>query len=312
MSRTSSPDVKRLVRAAEASGKAVLAFNVPYLPMAEPVCQALAEHGAFGMMEVARLEFTKFEAVSPTAAAREYERHADPRHVSLHLDHIPVIDEDEMRVEWRAYIREALACGYHSVMVDGSRLPFEENLAVAAETVRMAAETGAAVEAELGAVLGHGAGPLPPYETLFAERRGFTEPDEAARYACESGIDWLSVSAGSVHGAIAQATKDQPKVQARLDVERIRALRKAAGVPLVLHGGSGIRMEYIDGAIAAGVAKINIATDIRQPYERALKATGSVSQAQAAVREAMARILRDVFRVEGTADALHEAAEGLA
>jgi len=300
-----------MVRAAEADGKAVLAFNVSYLPMAEPVCQALAEHGAFGMMEVARLEFTKFEAASPTAVAREYERHADPRHVSLHLDHIPVIDEDDLPVEWRDYIREALECGYHSVMVDGSRLPFEENLAVAAETVRMAAATGAAVEAELGAVLGHGAGPLPPYEQLFAERRGFTDPEEARRFATGSGIDWLSVSAGSVHGAIAQATKDQPKVQARLDIEHLRTLRRAAGVPLVLHGGSGIRMEYIDGAIAAGVAKINIATDIRQPYERALKASGSVPQAQAAVREAMRRILCDVFRVAGTADRLHQIAEGL-
>lgn len=307
MPSPSTPNLRPLVRAAAANGTAVLAFNVPYLPMARPICRALADERAFGLLEVARLEFTKFEAVSPTAVAREFDAHANPRYAALHLDHIPVIDEDDLRVEWRDYIREALECGYHSVMVDGSRLPFEENLAVAAETARMAAATGACVEAELGAVMGHGAGPLPPYDQLFAERRGFTDPDEAARYARESGIDWLSISAGSVHGAIAQATKDQPKVQARLDIEHIRTLHQAAGVPLVLHGGSGIRMEYIAGAIAAGVAKINIATDIRQPYERALKATGDTAEAQSAVYDAMVHILRDVYKVSGTADSLHAA-----
>jgi fructose/tagatose bisphosphate aldolase len=208
-------------------------------------------------------------------------------------------------------IDEALRCGYDSVMVDGSRLPFDENAAVTSAVVAMAHPLGVCVEAELGSVLGHEAGPLPPYDELFASKRGFTDPDEAREFVRRTGVDWLSVSAGSVHGAIGLAARGQAKVQARLDVEHIRALRQAAGVPLVLHGGSGVRRDDIRGGIGAGIVKINVGTDLRQPYERALAEGGDASAAQAAVAAATRRQIDEVLGVAGSASRLRREADRL-
>jgi ketose-bisphosphate aldolase len=293
----------RTMSAAAAAGILVPAFNVPYLPMVEAVCDALARHKTFGIVEVARLEVVKFEARSLADVAKLYRQHADPRYMTLHLDHTPVIDEDGLTVDWRAFINEALELGYDSVMIDGSRLPLDENIAAAAEVVRMAHARGVAVEAELGAVLGHESGPLPPYDELLASKRGFTDPADAARFVRETGVDWLSVSIGSIHGAISGAAKDQAKLQARLDIDHLKLLRAATGIPLVLHGGSGVKQECVDEAIAHGIAKINIGTDIRQPYERALASGGSVKDAQAAVIEAMTGLIRR-YGVENSAERL--------
>jgi fructose/tagatose bisphosphate aldolase len=162
---------------------------------------------------------------------------------------------------------------------------------------------GVPVEAELGAVLGHEAGPLPPYDTLFESKKGFTDPVDAARFVRETGVDWLSVSVGSIHGAISPAARDKEKVQARLDIGHLKRLREATGIPLVLHGGSGVKQECVDEAIRNGIAKINIATDIRQPYEQAIRAGGNVKDAQEAVMEAMGGLIRR-YVIEGSADKL--------
>ncbi len=311
MANETPHDLGRIFSTATKNGIVIPAFNVPYLPMIVAVADALAEHDTFALIEVARLEFFKFEAGSLAEVAEEFRRHADTRVTRLHLDHTPVIDEDGVRVDWRSFIAEALDLGYDSVMIDGSRLPLDENIAVTAEVVRMAHSAGALAEAELGSVLGHESGPMPPYEELFAQKAGFTKIDEAERFVAETGVDWLSVSIGSVHGAIGPATRNQTKVQAKLDIEHLRALHDATGIPLVLHGGSGIRHSYIEDAIRNGIAKINIGTDIRQPYVRALDETGSVRAAQAAVRDKMRQIICDVYRIEGSASRLHTLKEGI-
>ncbi|MBI2843182.1 MAG: class II fructose-bisphosphate aldolase [Armatimonadetes bacterium] len=305
-----SSNLEDTIRVADRAGIAVPAFNIPYLPMMRPVAEALEEHDTFGMIQVARPEFTKFEAGSIAQIAAEYRRVANPAVATLHLDHIPVIDEDGLHVDWKPLIAEGISEGYDSVMIDASRLPFEENLAVTAEVVEMAHGRDVLVEAELGSVLGHEAGPLPPYEELFSSRRGFTDPGEAREFVARTGVDWLSVSVGSVHGAISEATKDQPKVRAKLDIEHLKLLREAAGVPLVLHGGSGIELPYIRAAVQNGIAKINIGTDIRQPYERTLAAGGTVENAQSAVREVITETIRDKYCIEGSASRLREIVGG--
>jgi ketose-bisphosphate aldolase len=303
-------ELSRIVSTAAQNAIVIPAFNVPYLPMLEAVADALAEHDTFALIEVARLEFFKFEAGSLAKVAEEFGRCADTRVTRLHLDHVPVIDEDGVRVDWKPFIAEALDLGYDSVMIDGSRLPLEENIAVTAEVVRMAHSNGALAEAELGSVLGHESGPMPPYEELFAQRAGFTRIDEARRFVEETRVDWLSVSVGSVHGAISPAARNQEKVQAMLDIEHLRALHDATGVPLVLHGGSGIQHSYIEDAIRNGIAKINIGTDIRQPYVKALDETGSVEVARRAVREKMRQTIGDVYRIDGSASRLHSLLDG--
>jgi len=200
-------------------------FNIPYLPMLEPTVWALRDTTSFGLILVARLEWVKFEARSLEAVAEEYRRVGDPRYTRLHLDHVPVIDEDNQRVDFVDDITRALTAGYESVMVDGSRLPLAENIAATKRIVEMAHARGVAVEGELGAVMGHEAGPMPAYEELFASGKGFTDPQEAARFVRDTGVDWLSVAVGSVHGAISAATRHKKKVEARLNIEHLEKLR---------------------------------------------------------------------------------------
>lgn len=279
------PDPRLIVQNALKTGIAIPAFNVPYLPMIEPVVLAVADQDSFAMIETARLEWFKFEAGGPEAVAKEFFRWQDPDHVSLHLDHIPVIDEDGQRVDYLADIQQAIDLGYHSVMVDGSRLPLDENISATRQVVELAHKAGIPCEAELGAIVGHEARPLPPYDEMFASGEGFTKVEEARRFVVESGCDWLSVAIGNIHGAISVGLKDQKKIPARLDLDRLQSLARVTSVPLVLHGGSGIPQEYVLASFKNGIAKINIATEIRQAFESALQSTGKISVAQDAVYE---------------------------
>jgi fructose/tagatose bisphosphate aldolase len=141
-----------MLRAAQA--KTILpAFNIPYLPMMEPVVQAIRDEDAAAMIQVARLEWEKFDSKSLEAVAAEYEKYAT-EHTFLHLDHVPVIDEDQREVDYLPIILRAVQAGYQSVMIDGSRLPLEGNISATAKVSELAHRSGVAVEAELGAVAG--------------------------------------------------------------------------------------------------------------------------------------------------------------
>ncbi len=281
------------------AGLAIPAFNVPYLPMMQPVIQAVVDQDAFALIEVARLEWIKFEAKSQAAVMDEFQRWQQPGYVRLHQDHVPVIDEDNLHVDFLAVLKAAIDLGYHSVMVDGSRLSLEDNIAATRQAVELAHAAGVPCEAELGAVLGHEAGPLPPYEELFASGKGFTAIEEARRFAGETGCDWLSVAIGNIHGAISGVARDQKKVEARLSLDHLAELRQAAGVPLVLHGGSGVRRDDVLAGVRLGIAKINIGTEIRQAYEGMLRQTGSIAAAQEACYERTVWVIRDYFGLSG-------------
>lgn len=289
-----------LLLAAREAGLAIPAFNVPYLPMVEPVVRAVADHDSFALIATARLEWLKFESRGLAAVRDEFARCAAPAHVRLHLDHVPAIDEDGLPVDYMPIFHEAIALGYPSLMVDGSRLPLEANIEATRRVVALAHAAGVACEAELGAVLGHEAGPLPDYEELYRSGLGFTDVVEATRFVRETGCDWLSVAVGNVHGAIAAGLKDRQKVQARLNLEHLQKLARSTGVPLVLHGGTGIRQDNLLAAVQMGVAKINIATEIRQAYEQALAAPGRVSAAQEAVYRRTAWLIRDYLGLSGS------------
>ena len=293
-----------IVRRAWESRVPVPGFNIPYLPMMEPVVRALRDTRCLGLVMVARLEWERFEAGSLRAIREEYERVKDERFTRLHLDHVPVIDEDNLRVDYLPVFREAIALGYQSLMIDGSRLPLAENIAETKKAADVAHEAGLACEAELGAVLGHEEGPMPPYEELFTSGKGFTDLDEAKRFVEGTGCDWLSVAIGNVHGAVSAATRDQKKVAARLDIEHLKRLREATGIPLVLHGGSGIQQSFVLDAFKNGIAKINVGTEIRQAYETGLKESGSVEGGQEAVYVKTVWLLKDYFGLAGNAKVL--------
>jgi fructose-bisphosphate aldolase class II len=297
-------DTAQIVLKANELGLTVPAFNTPYLPIMEAVVRALVDQDCFGLIAVARPEWMKFEAKSLAAVAAEYARWGQPNHTRLHLDHIPVIDEDQQLVDYMALLREAIDLGYQSVMVDGSRLDLKGNIAATRQAVELAHAAGVPCEAELGAVMGHEAGPMPPYEELFESGKGFTDVAEAARFVQDTECDWLSVAIGNIHGAISVATRDQKKLEARLNLDHLESLHQATGIPLVLHGGSGIKQQYLLGAIKHGIAKVNIGTEIRQPYEVTLRTAGSISAAQDAVYERTCWVVRDYLGLAGTAKRL--------
>lgn len=287
-----------LMRNAWKARTVIPAFNIPYRPMMRPVVQALRDNESFGLIAVARPDWMKFSAGSLQAICEEYQNVKDERYVRLHLDHVPVIDEDNLPVDYLAIIQEALDAGYQSVMVDGSRLLLSENISAVRKIVEMSHSRGIPVEAELGAVLGHEAGPLPPYEELFASGKGFTDPEQARQFVEETGVDWLSVAVGNIHGAISPAGKDQKKVQARLNIEHLKKIQSLVGIPLVLHGGTGIRKDSVLAGIKAGIAKINIGTAVRQAYEAGAKV--SVSAGQAAVYQETTRIVEEELEIKGS------------
>lgn len=288
-----------VIRNAWRIGVVVPAYNIPYLPMMEPVVQAIRDTGSFGLIQVARLEIAKFESKSYRAIRDEYEKCKSEKHTRLHLDHVPVIDEDGEAVDYESDIRECLDLGYESVMVDASRLKLEDNILATRKVVDMAAGYGVPVEGELGAVIGHEAGPMPPYEELFSSGKGFTDPGEAEVFVKRTGLDWLSVAIGNFHGAVAPGRKDDKKIAARLNIDHLVKIRNAANVPLVLHGGSGIQKRYLQQAFKSGIAKINVATSIRQPYEKG--ALISIDRGREETYRAMLAIIRDELEVEGSA-----------
>ena len=143
------------------------------------------------------------------------------------------------------YVKKALDLGFSAVMFDGSSRPYEENVRLTRETVRLAGQYGASVEAEIGVVTGH-EGKV--FEVTSVEE-AYTDPELAADFVKATGIDALAASVGTVHGFYATKPK--------LDFGRIETIREMTGVPLVMHGGSGISVEDTQHAIRCGIRKIN-------------------------------------------------------
>ncbi|MEU6141220.1 class II fructose-bisphosphate aldolase [Streptomyces sp. NPDC047081] len=171
--------------------------------------------------------------------------------LGVHLDHSRDIDE----------ITVCLRAGYTSVMVDGSHLPFAENIALTREAVRRARDHGVWVEAELGAL----AGDEDVSTDAVAHRTAMTDPRQAAEFVAATGVDALAVAVGNVHGF----TKDP----VRLDLDRLAAIHEAVPVPLVLHGASGLPGGELHGALARGVAKVNVNAELRRAYLEAVRAS---------------------------------------
>lgn len=159
-------------------------------------------------------------------------------------------------------VKKCIDAGFDAVIIDGAKLPFDENVALTKQCVDYARSVGrdVLVEAELG-YIGSGSN----IKDTIPEGAGIlTDPEEAKRFVAETGIDLLAPSIGSVHGLIKSG-------KPHIDVERTVAISQATGVPLVLHGGSGLRDEDFTNAIKAGVRIVHINSEIRLAYRDALK-----------------------------------------
>ena len=163
--------------------------------------------------------------------------------VVLHLDHGRDFDQNV----------RCLRAGFTSLMYDGSACPHEENVATTRRVCEIAHVVGIPVEAELGKVL--------KIEDEVSEedvRQAMTDPDEAKEFVDRTGADTLAVAVGSIHG---MKSRD-----AGLDIDRVEAIKQAAGVPLVLHGSSGVKHDDVLEAIQHGVCKVNVATYLNQAF----------------------------------------------
>jgi fructose-bisphosphate aldolase, class II len=236
---------REMLAAARAGGYAIPAFNVFNLEMVQAALGAATAERSPVVVQVSP-RTASYAGLTTIAAIARTQAESCPVPVALHLDHGPDL----------AACRDALAAGFTSVMYDGADLPYAENVAHSREVVAAAHAAGASAEAELGQV-GH-VGDAAPVE-------GFTDPAEARRFVAETGVDALAVSIGTVHG--------MRETGARIDIARIVELRDAAGVPLVMHGSSGVDDESLAAAIRAGITKVNLSTMLQREFMDALRAS---------------------------------------
>ena len=169
--------------------------------------------------------------------------------VALHLDHGKSLEIAEKCLEY----------GYSSIMIDGSSLSYEDNVKLVREVVKRAHAKGVSVEAELGRI-----GGVEDEINVSEQDAGYTDPDAAADFVKQTGIDSLAVAIGTAHGLYQQVPK--------LNFELLGKIRKVVSIPLVLHGASGVPDDAIQEAIRLGIAKFNIASELKLALANGMRA----------------------------------------
>ena len=176
--------------------------------------------------------------------------HKSPLPVSIHLDH-GTYDS----------VCEAVHAGFTSVMIDASLLPYEENIAITKKVCALAHPLGISVEAELGTIGSTNGDTEGGTDTIL-----YTDPDDAVRFAAETGVDALAIAIGTSHGLYPKGMQPELKLDLLSEIKR-----KLPDTPLVLHGGSGNRDEEIAEAVRRGVNKINISSDTKDALYQQLR-----------------------------------------
>jgi fructose-bisphosphate aldolase class II len=241
MSRTNAG---KLVLAAKSSGTAVGAFNVILLEHAEALV-AGAEHAKLPViLQISENCVSYHKGLKPISVATIAIAESASVPVSVHLDH----------AESEDLVKEALDLGYDSVMFDGSKLTYADNVAASARMAALCKSYGATLEVEIGEVGGKDG-----VHALGVR----TNPLEAKAFAEATGADLVAVAVGSSH---AMTTRD-----ATLDFDLIAEIAKTVGVPLVLHGSSGVSDADLQKAVKAGMSKINIATHLNNVFTHEIR-----------------------------------------
>ena len=235
-----------ILKLAEEKKCAVGAFNTPNWECILAVIDAAEKLNVPVIISHAQLH----EEVSPLAKIGPIMVVAAKRAkvpVCVHLDHCETLD----------YMAQALEIGFTGVMYDGSTLPYEENLENTKKAVAMAKNYSCGVEAELGALASREGG------ADNASGPVYTDPDEAVAFCRETGIDALAPSFGTAHGIY--------KAKPVLDLDRVKVISEKTGLPLVMHGGSGVSPEDYRTGIANGLRKINYYSYMSKAGTQAVK-----------------------------------------
>lgn len=235
---------KEMLLDAQKNNYAVGAFNVENMEMIKAVIAAAEELRAPVMIQTTP-GTVKYGTLETYAAIVKSEAIRASVPVCLHLDHGSSF---EMAVQ-------AITAGYSSVMIDGSKLELQENIALSKKVADVGRAVGIPVEAELGKVGGK-------EDDTESKESAYTDPEEARRFEEETGVDFLAIGIGTAHGVY----KEKPV----LNVQRISEVKSKVSLPLVLHGSSGLTDEDVKECVRRGMCKVNFATELRQAY---LKAT---------------------------------------
>jgi tagatose 1,6-diphosphate aldolase GatY/KbaY len=238
---------KEMLFNAMKKGYAVPAFNIHNLETIQSVLETAAKLGSpvilAGTPSTIEYAGGDYIVAIAQAAVKKYDIP-----IAIHLDHF----EDPKE------IIKYLDMGFKSCMIDASLESFEENIRITKDVVKYAHGLGATVEAELGRLGGQ-----EDNIVVDDENAAYTDPKSAVEFVERTGIDSLAVAIGTAHGLY----KGEPK----LDVERLKIIRKLISIPLVLHGASDVPDEMVKRTIEYGINKVNVATDLKIPFANAIK-----------------------------------------
>lgn len=251
------PSLREVIKDAEARHVAIGHFNISNLEGLWAIYRAAKAVGVpvvVGLSEGER----DFVGVRQAAALVKSIREEFNYPIYINADHTYTVER----------VKEAIDAGYDAVIFDGAKMSFEENIAKAKECVDYARSTGrdVLVEAEVG-YIGTSSKVLDAIpEGVKFDDTTLTSPEQAERFVRETGVDLFAPAVGNMHGMLRNAPEP------RLDIARVEKVHAAAGVPLVLHGGSGTSDEDFRDAIKAGISLVHINTEIRVASSKALRA----------------------------------------
>lgn len=238
---------KEILEKAMREKYAIGAFNANNIEMVQAIIEAAEEENAPLILQASQgaIQYAGLENIS--AIVRNAAATAKVP-IALHLDHGTDYEQNV----------KCLCMGFTSLMFDGSKLPYNENVSITRKIVEMGHAVGVPVEGEIGRIAG-----TEDHITVSEVEANMTEPEEALRFFRDTGVDSLAVAVGSVHR--------MKKKEAKLDHERIKSISKLVKIPLVLHGSSGVMDDEMKKGINEGLCKINVATQLNMAFVEGMK-----------------------------------------
>lgn len=277
---------KEMLKEAQKGRYAVGAFNANNMEIIQAIVETAEEEKAPMILQASQGAI-KYAGLDSIVAMVKVMAEKAKVPVALHLDH---------GTDYYQNIK-CLRAGFTSLMYDGSKLPFDENVKMTKKVVEMAHACDIPVEAELGQI-GKMGDSDEPGVALERVKESMAVPEEAVKFVELTEIDFLAAAVGTIHGCRTPFAK--------LDIRRIERIRELTGVPLVLHGASGADDEEIKKGITAGICKINIDTRIRMKFTEKMREIIKTNPEEidprkilGPAKEAAKEIIRDRIRVFG-------------
>jgi fructose-bisphosphate aldolase class II len=275
--------VAELLQKAQKGYYAVGAFNCNNMEIVQAIVAAAEAEKAPVIIQASQGAI-KYAGIEFIAAMTRLAAEKASIPVALHLDHGTSF----------AQVMQCIRNSFTSVMIDGSKLSLEDNIALTNKVIEAARPLGVSVEAELGKI-----GGTEDDITVSDRDALFTDPAEAERFVKETQVDALAIAIGTAHG--------QYKGIPKLDFERLKEIKKRVTTPIVLHGSSGVPEDAVREAISLGVCKVNIDTNIREAFteaaRRALESNSTEIDPRKMLgpaREAATEMIREKIRIFGS------------